>query len=396
MAADVSKDEKPVQLRRAPEPGRTAETDRAAYDERGASAERFTEDERAERAVNTAAVLASAAEAATIGIFMLLFFVFLEQARVILVPLVAAVVIGSMLGPPYALLRHYAVPSWLSALLVTGLFLFVVNLAITLMAAPVIDWIGKAPEIGNTIREKLQVFDRPLAALRELQNAIMHQGGDGTLKVSTGAPDLIAPALTVVTPAIGQLLLFVGALFFFLLSRDGMRRWMVSFFHDRDARLRVLRILNDLERSLTQYLSIVAVINVCLGLITGLATFLIGLPSFYVWAVLAFVLNFVPYIGPAIMIVVLLGVGVVSFSTLTEALIAPALYLAMATLEGHFITPSIIGRTLTLNPLMVFLALAFWTWIWGPVGAFLAVPLLIAALVPLHHIRPRSEANIPG
>ena len=104
---------------------------------------------------------------------------------------------------------------------------------------------------------------------------------------------------------------------------------------------------------------------------------------------LGFILNFIPYIGALMIEAALFLVGVVTFPTLTQALIAPLLFLAFTTLEGHFITPSIIGHRLTLNPLTVFLSLVFWTWLWGPVGAFLAVPLLIMGLVAINHMFPR-------
>jgi len=92
----------------------------------------------------------------------------------------------------------------------------------------------------------------------------------------------------------------------------------------------------------------------------------------------------------------LLAVGLVTFPTLIQALIAPVLYFGFTTLEGHFITPSIMGRRLALNPLTVFLALIFWTWLWGPIGAFLAVPLLIVALVAINHLFPQEERVLPG
>ena len=111
---------------------------------------------------------------------------------------------------------------------------------------------------------------------------------------------------------------------------------------------------------------------------------------------LAFVLNFIPYIGALIMEVVLLAVGLVTFPTLAHALIAPVLYFAFTTLEGYFITPSIMGRRLTLMPLTVFLSLIFWTWLWGPVGAFLAVPLLVVGLVAIQHLFPRDVRVLPG
>ena len=159
------------------------------------------------------------------------------------------------------------------------------------------------------------------------------------------------PAITIVTPAIGQIFIFFGTLFFVLLGRARLRHAVITRFDDHEARLRALKIMNDMEHSLTSYLSVVAVINFVVGLAAAAIAFAVGLPNPIAWGVLAFILNFIPYIGALIMEVVLLAVGLVTFPTLTHALIAPVLYFAFTTLEGHFITPSIMGRRLTLIPL---------------------------------------------
>ena len=137
-------------------------------------------------------------------------------------------------------------------------------------------------------------------------------------------------------------------------------------------------------------------INVGIGIAAGVIAWLVGLPSPAAWAVLGFLLNFISYIGALAMEVALFMVGVVTFPTLTHALAAPLLYVAVATLEGHFITPSIVGRRLTLSPLTVFLSLVFWTWLWGPVGAFLAAPFLVIALVVVHHLFPVETPELPA
>jgi predicted PurR-regulated permease PerM len=352
-------------------------------------------DDEEERAGLAAIPWDITARVAIVGIFFLLACAALELARTILLPVVSAIVIGLMLGPLVGLASRYRVPSWLAANLLMAIFVGLLSLAITLISAPLVEWIGKAPDVGQMLREKLQMFDRPLAALRDVRNALSPQGGGNALQIDVG-PSLVAPALTVLTPAVGELIVFFGTLFFFLLGRNELRRYLVQVFHDRDARLRILRILNDVERELTDYLSVVTVINVLVGCGTALIAYFAGLPNIAVWAVLAFVLNYVPYLGPLAMNLVLFAVGVVTFPTLGQALVAPACFIAMTTLEGHFITPSIMGRRLTLNPLNVFLALAFWTWLWGPIGAFLAVPLLITALVSLKHLFPKPEINLPS
>jgi predicted PurR-regulated permease PerM len=275
-------------------------------------------------------------------------------------------------------------------LLVIGVFYGV----IVLLASPVVDWIGKAPDIGRNIQEKLHVLDRPLAALQELRDALLPSEKKGSLGVDIAS--FVQPALLVVTPAIGQMFIFFGTLFFMLLGRSQLRRVLVVFFDAREDRLRMLRIMNDIEHNLTSYLSVVTVINIAVGICGGLAAWVAGLPDPVAWAVLGFILNFIPYIGALIMEVGLFMVGLVTFPTLAHALLAPLLFLALATLEGHFITPSVIGHRLTLNPLTVFLSLVFWAWLWGPVGAFLAVPLLIMALVVVDHLFPEDEPELPA
>jgi predicted PurR-regulated permease PerM len=108
------------------------------------------------------------------------------------------------------------------------------------------------------------------------------------------------------------------------------------------------------------------------------------------------VLNYIPYIGPACMVVILLGIGLISFPSLGYALVPPAAFVVLTTLEGHVVTPAILGRQLVLNPLAVLIALAFWTWLWGPMGAFLAVPFTIIGLVTIGHLFPSDESKLPG
>jgi len=336
----------------------------------------------------------TAAQAATIGMFLVIFVIALSLARPILLPVVSAFVVTMMLGPLSARASRYGIPSLLSAIVLWLLVIAVFYGVIVLLASPVVAWIGKAPDIGRNIQDKLHVLDRPIAILQELRDALLPSDKKGSLGVDIVA--FVQPAVAVVTPAIGQMFIFFGALFFMLLGRARLRQVLVVFFQEREARLRTLKILNDIEHNLTGYLSIVALINIAVGLCGGAAAWIAGLPDPAAWAVLAFILNFIPYIGALIMEAGLFLVGLVTFPSLTQALVAPLLFLALTTLEGHFITPSVMGRRLTLDPLIVFLSLVFWTWLWGPVGAFLAVPLLIVALVVADHLFPEDEPDLPA
>src|SRR5215469_16835048 len=153
--------------------------------------------------------------------------------------------------------------------------------------------------------------------------------------------------------------------------------------------------MRDIERNLAGYLTVVTIVNIGVATIVSIGAWLIGFPNPLIFGLLAGLFNYVPYIGPAIMVIVLFGVGLVTFPSLGHAAIAPLGLIALTTAEGHFITPTIVGRRLTLNPLLVFLALAFWTWMWGPIGAFLAVPLSIIGLVISNHLIPAEEVHLP-
>jgi predicted PurR-regulated permease PerM len=336
----------------------------------------------------------TAAQSATIGMFIILLVAALNLARPLLLPVASAFVVAMMLGPLSARAERYRVPSLLSAIVLWLLVIAIFYGVIILLAAPVVDWLGKTPDIARNIQEKLRVFDRPLSVLQDLRDSFLPSDKKGSLGVDIIA--FVQPAMLMVTPAIGQMLIFFGTLFFMLLGRSQLRRFLVVFFDEREARLRTLKIMNDIEHNLTGYLSIVTLINIAVGLCGGFAAWVTGLPDPVAWAVLGFILNFIPYIGALIMEAALFLVGLVMFPTLAQALIAPLLFLALATLEGHFITPSIIGHRLTLNPLTVFLSLVFWTWLWGPVGAFLAVPLLIVGLVVAEHLFPEEEPELPA
>jgi predicted PurR-regulated permease PerM len=334
-------------------------------------------------------------QVATIGIFLILLIAALDLARPLLLPVVSAFVVTMMLGPLSARADRAGIPSLLTAVVLWLLVIAVFYGVIVLLAGPAVDWIGKAPEIGKSIQDKLRVLDRPWAMMQDLRKALL-PGDQGKAGVGVDIAAFVQPIFSIVTPAIGEVFIFFGALFFMLIGRTQLRRVTVAFFEDREARLRTLKIMNDIEHNLTGYLSMVTVINFAIGLAAGVIAWSVGLPDPVAWAVLAFILNFLPYIGALLMEAALFLVGLVTFPTLAYALAAPLAFLAFATAEGHFITPAIIGRRLTLNPLTVFLSLVFWSWLWGPVGAFLAVPLLIMGLVAVSHLFPSDEPALPN
>jgi predicted PurR-regulated permease PerM len=343
---------------------------------------------------NASDVWRSAAQLATIGIFVLLFGAALYFCRPVLLPVVTAMVVGTTLAPVVKAGTKYDIPTWLTAVALVVLLLAVVGLIATLIAAPMTQWIGRAPEIGENIKQKLYVLDEPLGALRDLYDALMPSGGNA-VAVESSQMAMVTPVLAFVTPAAVQIMVFVATLIFFLAGQLQLRRYTASFFTSREGKLRFIRIANDVEQNLAAYVGVVTVINGALGCVVAIGAWLFGLPNPAIFGFLAALLNYIPYIGPVCMVLILLGVGLVSFPSLGQALVAPAAFVALTTMEGQFVTPAILGRRLTLNPLTIFLSLAFWAWLWGPIGAFLAVPIAIIALVTITHLFPAEDSKIP-
>jgi predicted PurR-regulated permease PerM len=335
----------------------------------------------------------STGHGAIIGIFLLLFGAFLYFGRPILLPVLAAAVLALTLAPLIKAAKRAGIPTWVTAIVILLFGFGALSLAAMALAKPVSEWIGRAPEVGASIRDKLAVLDQPIAALHQLEASLF--GNNAGLNVSMPASTVVLPVVAFVTPAAGELVLFFTTLFFFLVGEIELRNQFVALFGGRDSKLRFLKIMRDIERNLAGYLAVVTVVNIAVAIIVSLGAWLIGFPNPLIFGFLAGLFNYVPYIGPAIMVVVLFGVGLVTFPSLTHALIAPLGLIALATLEGHLITPTLVGRRLTLNPLVVFLALAFWTWMWGPMGALLATPLSIIGLVVVHHLFPSEDVRLP-
>jgi predicted PurR-regulated permease PerM len=207
--------------------------------------------------------------------------------------------------------------------------------------------------------------------------------------------DWVQPMLEFLSPTFAEFLLFFATLILFIASWRDLRRALIMTFGDHGARLRTLRILNEIEVHLGNYLLTVTLINTGVGIATGIACALTGMPNPAGLGALAATLNFVPIIGPVAMFAVLVIVGIVALPALSAGLLAPLAFAGITFMEGHFITPTIIGRRLALNALAVFLMLAFWTWMWGPMGSFLASPLLIVALILKEHLVPDDSPQLP-
>ena len=342
---------------------------------------------------DTAAFWRVMSQLATIAMAAIMIGAFLYFSRPLVMPILGALVVSLTLGPLAGYATRHGFPAWVPALAIVALIAGALYLAIILLSTPASELIARSSEIGNAIKDKFQFMERPIAAIKELRAAVMGTSG---MSVDVSAPtEVIGSVVGTVTPAALQFVLFFATLFFFVFGRAAMRQYVVNLFGTRDGRLRALRIVNDTERSLSGYLITVTIINICVGLVATAVTWWLGFPAPLLWGALAFILNYIPYAGPGIMHAILFFIGLLTFDTLLPALIAPLFFMAFTFIEGQFLMPNIIGRQLLLHPLAVFLSLAFWAWLWGPIGAFLATPILIMATVAADHLYPRNRHVLP-
>jgi len=343
---------------------------------------------------------ARASHVALIGLFVIAVLWCAYVARPVIVPVVLAWVIATIVLPVIKRMQDYGVPRVASAIAVTLALALAIAFLLVLLSTPVSLWLGRASEVGVLLQQKLKSMNQPLAVLDEVRKALNAVGasvgsGQATLKVEQQSEAMVTTIFSIVTPAVSQFVLCIGALVFYLVYQQRLRSAVVYLLNDHETRLATLRTLTDIDEQMTTYFGTFTIVNVCLGLVTVVLTWAVGLPNPLLWGVLAGVLNYVPYLGPAIVTGTLGVIGLLTFPTLGEAVVAPAIFLAIVSIEGQFLTPALMGRRLELNPFAVFLAIAFCTWLWGPVGAFVAVPLLIALTVTLGHALADDKPDLP-
>ncbi len=332
-----------------------------------------------------------------IGIAVIAAIAVLYVGRVFFLPIVTGFVIGTMLSPAAHFLAKskYPIPRSVSAVLIVAGVCAALAFVIGLISAPVMDWSQRLPELSAALREKAHVFDKPLALWHQLQG--MFGGETSSIAPSLQLPKIewMQPTLEFISPTLAEILLFFATLVLFIASWPDMRRALVLMYPDREGRLRTLRIVNAIEQKLGAYLLTVTGINMGVGIATGLICVLTGMPNPAGLGALAATLNYIPIIGPIAMFAVISLVALVTYSSLSAALIPCLLFAGMTFIEGHFVTPAIIGRRLALNALAIFLAIAFWTWLWGPMGAFLSSPILIVGLILKEHLMSAENGQLP-
>jgi predicted PurR-regulated permease PerM len=313
----------------------------------------------------------------------------------VVVPVLLAWVIAMVLLPVVDGLERQGLSRALTSTVLVILLIASMLVIVGVLTVPLTYWVRRTSEFGALVKERLQTLGNPLAFFEEISNALSQVTGEdqSASAVNLSSSNIVTAILSVLTPLATQTLIFVVALIFHLIYQRDIQSGMLLLFQNDSARQMAKDILKDIQVNTSIYFGTLTIVNIGLGIATTVLTWLVGLPHPFLWGMLAAVLNFVPYLGAAIVIATLFVVGLIAFSALSHAVIAPLAYLGITALEGQVITPTLIGHRLTINPFLVFLSIACWTWMWGPVGAFLGVPILLGAMVALRRLSSTGGEN---
>jgi predicted PurR-regulated permease PerM len=311
--------------------------------------------------------------------FTLLLVAALYLTRTIVLPIVLAILLKLLLQSGIRRLEKLHVPRIVAASgMIVVLFVSLVSMG-TALSGPAHDWANKLPEGLPRLRERLSFISGPVETVQHFM-----QNAESYVHVTTteGAPPAslasgLSGLLFAGTASFASgLFMTVIVLFFLLMSGDLFLRRLVEVLpRFRDKRVAVM-ISQQIENNIAAYLKTITVMNAFVGIATGLVTWATGLDNPALWGVLAFFLNYIPIIGPIICLVVLLLAGMLRIETLWSSFMPAAGFFAIHMLEGQFITPLLLARRFTLNPVVVIISLIFWYWMWGVPGAVLAVPVL--------------------
>ena len=325
-----------------------------------------------------------------IGLFLLVLFQTLLVGRDLFLPLMLAFFLSFLLSPILRVLKRAHIPEALGAALLLLMLVGGVGLGLYSLVTPASEWIAKAPESLTRVQRKLRTLRAPMEEMSrtadQVERAITGDSTTGPVSAAK-SPAWIKPALFGGTTAfVTEATVVIVLLYFLLASGDLFLRKLIKVLPSFKDKKRAVEIAREIEQNISTYLFTATLINLGVGVAVGAGVWLLKMPNPVLWGVLACVLTYVPYLGAVVGIGILSLAALLVFDDLGHALAVPAVYLVVSFLEGNFVTPMVLGRRLTLNPVVIFVGLLFWFFLWGIPGALLAVPTLAVFKIVCDHV----------
>ena len=317
----------------------------------------------------------------------------LWAAQDLILPVLLAVFFALVGNPILRLLRRLYIPRFLGAVLVIGAGISVTVVLGQQLVTPASEWVRDAPKQLRKLAPKLEAMTKPVqAANKAAENIARVAGGDSSSKpVQVVKTEVNSPykSLFATPRAVASVLAVVLLTFFFMVYGQHLQRNAIALLPDRQQKKVTAGIMAAIETEISRYVPTISVINILVGLVfAGCLYFFLDIPmdEALLWGTMAAILNFAPYIGPLIGIIVMVLMGFASYSNPLSALVPAGIYLGLHTLEGQILTPIVLGRRMALSPLVLILALMVFGWLWGIIGLLLAVPLLVCVKIVLTRI----------
>ncbi len=308
---------------------------------------------------------------------------FLYFARPVVLPVVLACVAAMTLKPLIRWLSYCHIPPALSAAVVLCVFVTAVAIGFIQLGRPALAWMNEAPQHMVELRQRVQKifprvarFNQAAAAVNNLGATDEEKGKVTTVEIKTSrVPSTFINWTGTILVGVGETLVL---LYLLLASGDIFLQKLVHVMPTLSDKKRAVEISHGIQQNISNYLFSVSLINIGLGVVVSGGLYFMGVPNALMWGMLVALLNFIPYFGPVAGVILLATVGLLTFDTLWKVLLPPAWYLLLHLLEANLVTPVALGRRFTLNPVVIFVSLIFWTWLWGVPGALLSVPILVA------------------
>jgi predicted PurR-regulated permease PerM len=325
------------------------------------------------------------------GIFVLAVLAGCYVAAEIVLPIVLAFVLSLVLQPAMRQFERLYLPRGIAALLMIAVLFGTLAGLGTVLSGPAASWAQKLPSGIPKLQERLSFLSRPIAAVEKFADQAqgLTQGDQPkAVAVAVQGPGLSDRLLTGTRSLASGFLETVLVLFFLLVSGDIFLRRLVEILPRFKNKRQAVDIFQQIERDVSAYLFTITIMNLVVGVATGAVMGFCGAGDPLLWGTIAFLLNYIPILGPMIGVVVFLLVGLLTIDVLWLALLPAGLYLAIHLAEGETVTPMLLARRFTINPVLVILALVFWYWMWGVPGAVLATPMLAITKIICDRTRP--------
>jgi predicted PurR-regulated permease PerM len=325
------------------------------------------------------------------GLFVLAIFYTLYLARSFLLPVALALLLAVVLSPAVAALKNLRIPEWLGSIVVVGALVSAVAYGAALLVGPANRWLEEAPETLREVEKKIRGVKRSVEEMRKATEKIGEVAAIGDQKkapIAVQSQSLLGRFFVTTQEFLLAAASTIVLLYFLLASGDMFLRKLAHVMPTFSDRKRAVEVARNIQSEMARYLFTITCINAGLGVATGFAMYFLGMPTPALWGVMVAVFNFVPYLGALTSLTVLTLVAILSFDEITQALLVPVTFFSFAVVEGQFLTPIITGRSLTINPVAIFLSMLFWGWLWGIIGALMAMPILVMFKIICDHVEP--------